>query len=89
MNGVPLDKNEGAGLLLKSFIALHNVALGFRPENVLLMESAVPSSGSRDRQTAGFYERLLSIGRERSISDGSCVLHVTDAPARNHLPNAG
>ena len=34
----------GAGLLIRSFVALHNVALGFRPEHVLVMESSVPSS---------------------------------------------
>jgi putative ABC transport system permease protein len=50
----------GAGLLLKSFIALHNVALGFRPENVLLMTTAVPSSGPADRHAADYYQRLLS-----------------------------
>jgi putative ABC transport system permease protein len=32
----------GAGLLIKSFMALHNVALGFRPENVLVMRSTAP-----------------------------------------------
>jgi putative ABC transport system permease protein len=32
----------GAGLLIKSFAALHNVSLGYRPENLLIMESDVP-----------------------------------------------
>jgi predicted permease len=39
----------GAGLLLKSFVALQNVTLGFRPERVLVMETSVPAS---DLQTA-------------------------------------
>jgi predicted permease len=34
---------SGAGLLIKSFIALDNVALGFRPENVLVMRASVPA----------------------------------------------
>ncbi len=35
---------SGAGLLMRSFAALHNVALGFRPEKVLVMETSVPAS---------------------------------------------
>ena len=31
-----------AGLLIKSFAALHNVALGFRPQNVLVMKTTAP-----------------------------------------------
>jgi putative ABC transport system permease protein len=37
---------SGAGLLIKSFVALHNVALGFRPENVLVMRASVPAPPS-------------------------------------------
>ena len=33
----------GAGLLIKSFIALHTVDLGFQPENLLIMESDIPT----------------------------------------------
>lgn len=33
---------SGAGLLIKSFMALQNVALGFRPENVLVMRATMP-----------------------------------------------
>src|SRR5260370_31124861 len=52
----------GAGLLIKSFVALHNVALGFRPEHVLVMDSSVPTSGTGgERQAAQFFRRLLSL----------------------------
>src|SRR5438309_257442 len=51
----------GAGLLIKSFVALHNVALGFRPEHVLVMDSSVPASDSEgERRAAQFFRRLLA-----------------------------
>jgi putative ABC transport system permease protein len=51
----------GAGLLLKSFIALQNVALGFRPERVLVMETSVPASDLKSaRRATRFYRDLLS-----------------------------
>jgi len=46
----------GAGLLLKSFVALQNVTLGFRPERVLVMETSVPAS---DLETAQRATRLF------------------------------
>ncbi len=50
----------GAGLLIKSFLALENVALGFRPEHLLVMTAEVAAS---DVETAKkgtqFYRRLL------------------------------
>ena len=49
-----------AGLLIKSFVALHNVAMGFRPERVLMMESSVPSAGLEGAKLATrFYKGLL------------------------------
>jgi putative ABC transport system permease protein len=51
----------GAGLLIRSFVALHNVALGFRPEHVLVMESSVPASDLASAQRATrFYKDLMA-----------------------------
>ncbi len=50
----------GAGLLIKSFIALHNVALGYHPEHVLVMESSVPAGDlASSRRATRFYKDLL------------------------------
>lgn len=48
---------SGAGLLIKSFIALNNVALGFRPENVLVMRATGPGS---IRDTNLFFKDVLA-----------------------------
>jgi len=51
----------GAGLLIRSFIALQNVTLGFRPENVLLMGASVPAADlDGARRATRFYKDLLS-----------------------------
>jgi predicted permease len=50
----------GAGLLIKSFNALHNVALGYHPEHVLVMETSVPASDEKSaRRATSFYKDLL------------------------------
>jgi len=41
---------SGAGLLIRSFVALQNVALGFRPEKVLAMKATVPAPAPAARQ---------------------------------------
>jgi putative ABC transport system permease protein len=51
----------GAGLLLRSFIALQNVNMGFRPERILVMQTSVPASGlESERRAARFYKDLLA-----------------------------
>jgi putative ABC transport system permease protein len=50
----------GAGLLLKSFVALQNVNLGIRPERVLVMQTSVPASDLESAKSAiRFYTELL------------------------------
>jgi putative ABC transport system permease protein len=48
----------GAGLLLRSFAALHQVALGFHPENVLVMETSMTASLTPG-EAIPLYKRLL------------------------------
>jgi len=49
-----------AGLLLKSFVALQNVSLGFRPERVLVMGTSFPASDPESQKRAVlFYKELL------------------------------
>jgi putative ABC transport system permease protein len=51
----------GAGFLIKSFVALHNVALGFRPEHVLVMNTSVPTADLEGaRRATRFYRDLLA-----------------------------
>jgi putative ABC transport system permease protein len=50
----------GAGLLMKSFIALHNVDLGFRAERILIAHASVPASDLESaRRATRFYTQLL------------------------------
>jgi putative ABC transport system permease protein len=68
----------GAGLLIKSFVALHNVALGFRPENVLVMETSVPSSSvESERRAVRFYKDLLA---QTATAPGVIAAGATAAP---------
>src|SRR5207302_9136677 len=48
----------GAGLLIRSFTALQDVALGFKPENVLIMETSM-TAGMTANQAMPVYQRLL------------------------------
>lgn len=51
----------GAGLLIKSFAALHDVELGYRPERLLVMTANVPTTGLEGAQRATrFYKDLLA-----------------------------
>ena len=52
---------SGAGLLIKSLAALRHVALGFRPENVLVMRATVPGSlAAATPRARQFFRDMLS-----------------------------
>jgi predicted permease len=60
----------GAGLLVRSFLAVEAVDLGFRPEHVLTMEIALPAGSSDARE----HELdTLTLSRVRSIPGVSAV----------------
>jgi predicted permease len=66
---------SGAGLLIRSFVALQNVALGFRPEKVLVMKATVPAPLPAARQ---FFKSILP--------QIAAVPGVSAAGASNVLP---
>jgi putative ABC transport system permease protein len=76
----------GAGLLMKSFVALNNVALGFRPERVLLMKTSYPASDPAGEERAGrFFKQLVS---EISTAPGVSAAGATMGPP-GHVESAG
>lgn len=69
---------SAAGLLMKSFVALQNVALGFRPENVLLMRATVPAPASAGiARTRQFFRDMLA---QVATSPGVLAAGATMAP---------
>jgi predicted permease len=77
----------GAGLLIKSFAALHNVTLGFRPESILLMTSSVPASDLEgSKKATRFYKGLLEDVRSMP---GVISAGATFAPPGDTRSNGG
>jgi hypothetical protein len=67
----------GAGLLIKSFAALNNVALGFRPEQVLVMDTSVQATSTVEsqRRATGVFKKLLAgIGSLPGVSAAGATL---------------
>ncbi len=72
----------GAGLLLKSLVALHNVELGFQPENVLVMKA----TGVRSRrENDAFFRDVLS---RIAVLPGVVAVGATSIPPGD-FSNAG
>ena len=77
----------GAGLLMKSFVALNNVALGFRPERVLLMKASYPASDPAGEERARrFFKQLVS--RHLPTAPGVSAAGATMGPP-GHIESAG
>jgi putative ABC transport system permease protein len=77
----------GAGLLIRSFLALQVVELGFHPERVLVMPSAVPAGGPNGvRREREFYKRLLAEARSMP---GVLAVGVTRMPPGDVASNGG
>jgi putative ABC transport system permease protein len=72
----------GASLMIKSFLRLRAVELGFQPEKVLTAEVALPATRyAQERQQAAFYQQLL--GRIEALPG------VESASATSLLPLTG
>jgi putative ABC transport system permease protein len=72
----------GAGLLIKSLVALHNVELGFQPENVLVMKASGVTS---KREHDAFFRDVLS--RSAALPGVSAVGATSIPPGE--LSNSG
>ncbi|HTB14469.1 MAG TPA: ABC transporter permease [Bryobacteraceae bacterium] len=75
----------GAGLLARSFIALNNVAMGFRPEKLLLMETFVPAEGlEASKKASQFYKGLVEEIRQLpSVASAGATLGLPGDPRSN------
>jgi putative ABC transport system permease protein len=71
----------GTGLLLRSFVRLQEVSLGFIPDHVLTMEVSLPDVQYPDPQKAVFFAQLLEKVR--------VLRGVESAGAIGHLPLGG
>lgn len=63
----------GGGLLVRSFIALHDVSLGFRPEHVLTMEA----TSQNTQRAKAFFAGLLT---DVSVLPGVIAVGAVSAP---------
>ncbi|HEU4631291.1 MAG TPA: ABC transporter permease, partial [Gemmatimonadaceae bacterium] len=67
----------GAGLLMRSFVQLQQVQLGFRPDHLLTMQLALPAAKYQEpQQRLAFYQALLE--RLRTVPGVQGVGAITD-----------
>jgi putative ABC transport system permease protein len=70
---------SGAGLLIRSFVALQHVNLGFQPDHILVLRPALPQTRYKTAaQLVGFYRPLMS--RLRALPGVTNVTEVTALP---------
>ncbi len=69
----------GAGLLLRSFVELRGVPLGFNPDRLLTMSIALPEARYQSKvQVQSFYNQLLA--RAQSLPDVKSAAATTGLP---------
>jgi putative ABC transport system permease protein len=75
----------GAGLLVRSFIALNSVSMGFKPDKLLLMETFVPAEGlEASKKAAQFYKELIEdIRHLPSVASVGATLGLPGDPRSN------
>jgi putative ABC transport system permease protein len=80
--GIALVLLVGAGLLIRSFVALQAVDPGFEPRNVLSAVVSVPGGGANvaERRSAFVQQLLAQVERLPGVTSSSAI---------NHLPLAG
>lgn len=77
----------GAGLLIRSFRALLDVPMGFRPEKVVVMDTDVPASGVEGaRHATQLYKRFLA---EASVISGVASVAATRGLPHDASSNGG
>jgi putative ABC transport system permease protein len=69
-----------SGLLIRSFIRIQSVDLGFRTDNLLTMQISLPRSKYPENQVAAFYKGLLREVESRPGVESAAV--ISDLPLR-------
>jgi putative ABC transport system permease protein len=84
--GVAMVVLVSGGLLLKSFVTLANVPLGYDPSHVLTFEVATPAGHYRGDQIEGFAEDLIA--RVRQVPDVRSAAFAPQLPMVKLLRNS-
>jgi predicted permease len=77
----------GAGLLMRSFLKMQEADAGFKSDHVLTVSLSLPGARYNGRQTASFYDRLLTqIGTLPGVESAGAS---SDLPWTGYDENAG